>query len=40
MGRAYDFDVYCSREREDGWEECMISMHTAVEKEKTGGKSI
>ena len=39
MGRAYDFDVYCSREREDGWEERMISMSITEEKEKTGGKS-
>ena len=36
MGRAHDIDAYCSREREGGWEERMISMCTAVEKEKDG----
>ena len=39
MGRVYDIDAYCSREREDGWDERMISTRTAVEKERTGGKS-
>ena len=35
MGRAHDIDAYCSREREDGWEERMISMRTAVKQQVT-----